>query len=559
MEVTGETAEEAKERSIEQTNRVDTLIRESPQPSEVVDARGNHPILRDRLNSTDQLLADTDVQISDLGLSASAFGVVGNEITDDSLALQDLVDSAEGRIINLKTNGKYKITSTLELNSQTKIKANGAQLIIQANVDGVIIPKNAEVSDLKIKSGIVGYSKSLILLDGQSGFDVSATGSIDNIILEGDSAYLANGISAIDNGVRSVVAYFKGENISFIRLNHGILFENEHPSSWYNGNNFDGLNMYDCKHFITLDGVVDGNVFDNMQIQPSGRTETALKCNGNNNHFGITLWDTVAYPNLIPYDFEGGSRNKIHTNNNLISLNANQVQGSNPSNEFNGSASSGLVYPKPKERAAYRTKSNTVYNAYLNYLGEQDNILSMAHKIYTISSTGISPQPSFHNAFSLDNKNAPIVFPEAGEIVIKIDTSADVINHPEVLGILFAHESTPDYVKIETENTGGRSLWRESGSVNPCEYGVGVVGNSITAIYITLRTKTAKTVRVARIFMSSGNNKQRTFIQTDGGSIYEDLIFEEAKKGVVVSTPDGTKKYRIGIDNEGVLTTTIVT
>lgn len=59
MEVTGETAEEARKRSLEQLDRVDTLIGENPQPSEVVDARGGFSILRDRLNSVDSRIEAT--------------------------------------------------------------------------------------------------------------------------------------------------------------------------------------------------------------------------------------------------------------------------------------------------------------------------------------------------------------------------------------------------------------------------------------------------------------------------------------------------------------------
>lgn len=51
-------SKDAEHRSIEQTDRVDRLIRENPQPSEVVDARGNHNLLGERLNATDAQLAD---------------------------------------------------------------------------------------------------------------------------------------------------------------------------------------------------------------------------------------------------------------------------------------------------------------------------------------------------------------------------------------------------------------------------------------------------------------------------------------------------------------------
>ncbi|WP_163183342.1 DUF1565 domain-containing protein [Neobacillus sedimentimangrovi] len=41
-----------------QKKRVDDLITKTPQPSEVVDARGGHPVLRDRLDSVDAQLAE---------------------------------------------------------------------------------------------------------------------------------------------------------------------------------------------------------------------------------------------------------------------------------------------------------------------------------------------------------------------------------------------------------------------------------------------------------------------------------------------------------------------
>src|SRR5690606_19061486 len=56
----------AEEKAIEQIERVDTLIKENPQPSEVVDARGNYPILRDRLDSVDSRLAQTKDEVEEL-------------------------------------------------------------------------------------------------------------------------------------------------------------------------------------------------------------------------------------------------------------------------------------------------------------------------------------------------------------------------------------------------------------------------------------------------------------------------------------------------------------
>ena len=46
-------------------------------------------------------------------------------------------------------------------------------------------------------------------------------------------------------------------------------------------------------------------------------------------------------------------------------------------------------------------------------------------------------------------------------------------------------------------------------------------------------------------------------ISEDGGTIYGDLSFA-LSKGVIVKTPDGSKKYRVGVDNSGNLITTLI-
>jgi lysophospholipase L1-like esterase len=47
-----------------QKKRVDDLIINTPQPSEVVDARGGHPVLRDRLDSVDVQLSEIDQEVA---------------------------------------------------------------------------------------------------------------------------------------------------------------------------------------------------------------------------------------------------------------------------------------------------------------------------------------------------------------------------------------------------------------------------------------------------------------------------------------------------------------
>lgn len=71
----------AEEKAIEQTERVDTLIKENPQPSEVVDARGNFPILRDRLDSVDSQLEQAFDEINDLDQQKADITYVNEELS----------------------------------------------------------------------------------------------------------------------------------------------------------------------------------------------------------------------------------------------------------------------------------------------------------------------------------------------------------------------------------------------------------------------------------------------------------------------------------------------
>lgn len=118
----------AEEKAIEQTERVDTLIKENPQPSEVVDARGNFPILRDRLNSVDLQLAQKAPQeeldeaveeVHDIGMSVTRHGAIGVGETDEASVLQGVINKAiPGSILVFRgifTFSHVKITKPLVL------------------------------------------------------------------------------------------------------------------------------------------------------------------------------------------------------------------------------------------------------------------------------------------------------------------------------------------------------------------------------------------------------------------------------------------------------------
>jgi hypothetical protein len=94
----------------EHKDRVDTLINEVEQPSEVVDSRGGFGVLRDRLDDSDAQLAQTMDDTEKLNKrnesfkSPKEFGAIGDGITDDS---QGIVDAFQIGRVNLGDGSYY--------------------------------------------------------------------------------------------------------------------------------------------------------------------------------------------------------------------------------------------------------------------------------------------------------------------------------------------------------------------------------------------------------------------------------------------------------------------
>lgn len=70
-----------------QKARVDNLIANAPQPSEVVDARGTAPLLGDRLDGVDVQLAQNEQDLRGRGRNLKEFGATYDGVTDDSQAI----------------------------------------------------------------------------------------------------------------------------------------------------------------------------------------------------------------------------------------------------------------------------------------------------------------------------------------------------------------------------------------------------------------------------------------------------------------------------------------
>ena len=482
---------------------------------------------------------------------ASQYGAIGDGIADDTLALQKSIDQANGNVITLKANGTYVISNTLKLKEDTKFNGNNSTIILNSNKDGFLVPNNAVLTGVNIRAGIDNYSNFMIKLDDKSGYNVASKGYIKDVSFYGGSEMKSKGIGSHDDGTRGVVSYHKGENLQFNRMQNGFYFVNTHNSSWYNGNMYSNITMYHCENFITLLGTCDGNVFKNVQLQPSGAIITGIRCNGNNNKFDVTSWDYNAYPEAIPYDFTAGSYNEVNTN--LTSINHNLYKGMNSTNKLNSSNINNLVVPKANtEGTSIITKSGTLVPVYENFNGNQDDVFTFADKHSTITTTG----PDINNGYAIrnvfrNNRFAPRWSLNSNEEVkIKI---VGTYNYLDVFGLLFT-QNFPDYliIKYKTHTGSVREIKFDYIS-NPAVYTNEIIGSTSTEIEITFGVRESKSVRLSRIFGSSRYMSQTTFVETGGGNMYGDLTLHEGT--LRLNSPDGSL-FRLNVANDGTLSTT---
>lgn len=105
-----------------QKQRVDNLIVSNPQPSEVVDSRGGFPILKDRLDDTDEQMAK---KATKHWVNILDYGAKGDGTTSDSQFIQDAINA--GDVIVFPPNKTY-LFKNVQVKSNKTLIMYGATL-----------------------------------------------------------------------------------------------------------------------------------------------------------------------------------------------------------------------------------------------------------------------------------------------------------------------------------------------------------------------------------------------------------------------------------------------
>lgn len=285
----------------EQKNRVDTLITENPQPSEVVDNRvdmngkvyktmrertnaiqkevedarigkfgDRFSSLKERLFEIDQTIRDESAEVDSQmeavndeidsiknslllrEVNVKVLGAIGNGIADDTAVIQTALNTVyqQGGGIVVVPSGKYKLTATLFIGSNVYLSLNkNAQFIRFHNGDFIV-----NFSKVKGSSKLTGYNgESNITIDGGIWDNQGASYSTAQCMIFAH----AKNIKVTNTTILNVNG---GHAIEFNGIDGGII--DDVKASGFNGESFRGAFQIDLDKNGTPPTLGDYGSFD---------------------------------------------------------------------------------------------------------------------------------------------------------------------------------------------------------------------------------------------------------------------------------------------------------
>ncbi|WP_202190553.1 hypothetical protein [Bacillus sp. BA3] len=195
--------------------------------------------------------------------------------------------------------------------------------------------------------------------------------------------------------------------------------------------------------------------------------------------------------------------------------------------------------------------------------GDQDDILLLADKRYSVISTGaVKTAGNIADMFSLKRESFcrwtnPTT---AAPIVIEIDFGTKPIQYMETLGLNFGWGESPKNIKVDRVLTSGGAYAQLANITNNTLGSVKIVSRATNVYKIRLTISVPNNVngliRINRIFATAATSPPVTFVNTEtDNQLYGDLEFGDTLKGLVMKSPDGGR-WKASMSNTGAITWT---
>ncbi|QKI18560.1 hypothetical protein FOC88_13175 [Bacillus thuringiensis] len=224
---------------------------------------------------------------------------------NDTNKIQSAINKAESSKIKtvLLDDKKYKITSPIVVKQGVKLLFGyGTQFVVEGNFKVLELEKNASIEGAYIAIDDPTFNSEVIYLDGKNKYYNTwhKTQVKDINIINWTETNKGTGISLYSGGQENEISFINFENIKVVGMETGVKLVAKKPQSghaWINANRFMNFSLEDCVNMIYMDSNVttpneiSGNLFTNLQIQPTNKTKSIAKVSGQHNEFHGMVWD----------------------------------------------------------------------------------------------------------------------------------------------------------------------------------------------------------------------------------------------------------------------------
>ncbi|MGD6957325.1 hypothetical protein ACQCWA_04160 [Rossellomorea aquimaris] len=241
-----------------------------------------------------------------------AFGAEGNDHQDDSSAIQAAIDYSYendnlpvqllGKTYILKRGLKLKEGVTLEMGMATK-------LLVEGNFNVLEVEQKTSITNGTIEITTPEFRGAAIYVSGKEQVWTTNRIHIENVTLYNSSGTnRGKGIFFNAGSSGEFISFVNVSGVNVSGFHSAVLLEATPPEggedfNFINGNRFVNMTLDDCivciqvNSAVTIPNEASGNMFKNLQIQLTERTDKAVILSGSNNIIEGMVWDVAFMEN----------------------------------------------------------------------------------------------------------------------------------------------------------------------------------------------------------------------------------------------------------------------
>lgn len=493
---------------------------------------------------------------------------------DDDAQINYLISEAAntgGEIV--LSEGSYNLTSTITMAQNVNLRLLGnATLIPQGDFNVVTMTKNSSIGGGKIDtSGVTGFSKAAIYLDGSQLFHVTDNlCRVEGLSLKGGDMGYA--IHLFADGSNEWIAGVKISGLLINDFGDGIRIETQQPTSGFNfinGNHFHDIWINDCDYGIRILAEnkvsVQGNIFIATSIEADSNSVNALYCEGRGNIFSaLWIWDWTQVESSSPYAIEMASVSSMNRISGTFSSRHVKDYSQNIGGYYYNIIETNLTGStllNPINSPPTGQGLPTGYGPHSDYLVNADDRFTV-----TVTAGDAPTSGTLAEMFDDDPTTGPYwAWGETFPLELEVDFGRNIY-HINAVGAFFDTASRPGGIKFEFYDA-SESSWlsiyddgitdgsndRKTYWIQTYDHELGIVArNGVSKIRITIDDIASgkNGVRINCWWLFAGDSFGERWLARGGGEVYGNIDFAgtmgNSSKNPTTDAPADWVQVKIG-------------